>query len=318
MALLRHGGLRTAVACPVFIPPRADEWLVFHGEASPAEARVYIKVRVAADVPKLKLTGTIHGPASRYARTLQATTRFERPIIDAESLVEVILPDPCFWSPAAPYLYTAKVQLELAGERVWADERTFGIRRLGAQNERLYFDAQNWVLRGAAAANTSAIDWDAWREHDLAAVVDNPSDAFCAEADVRGLLVVAQCDATGQALHEQLANWQRHPSIGIVVLSADTQLSPSDRGLAPNTLLAARCERSDSPTPEWADISWQLESAHIANAPTSQARRRARIIERPSAATEPAAARVACDTTQRDWAGRGRIAGFVAGQTPAV
>jgi len=294
----------------VFIPPRADDWLVFHGEASPAEARIYIKLRLRPDFANLKLSGTIQGPISRYARTLQASTRFERSLIDAESLVEVILPDPCFWTPAAPYRYTAKLQLESAGERVWADERTFGIRRLGARNERLYFDAQNWVLRGAVAQDPQALDWDAWREHDLAVVVDSPSDAFCAEADERGLLVVARSPAAGSELSAQLVSWQRHPSVGFIVLQSATELAPVEQALAPNTILAARCEKLGAAIRAWANVVWQLEPADTARNPEI---RLPLVIERPSAPTNPAAARAICDATQRDWADRGRIAGFVAG-----
>ncbi len=294
----------------MFIPPRADDWLVFHGEASPAEARIYLKLRFSGDLADLKLTGTILGPTSRYARTLQATTRFERPISDAESLVEVILPDPCFWSPAAPYRYTAKLQLERAGERVWGDERSFGIRRLGARNERIYFDAQNWVLRGAVAREPRSLDWDAWREHDLAAIVEDPSEAFCTEADERGLLVIARSGATGTALQSQLLAWQRHPSVGIIVLDATSELSAAERAVVPNTILAARHDRPDTPIPDWAEIVWQLEPAGSTATPE---RRLARIIERPAYAEGPGAARSICDAAQRDWAGRGHLAGFVAG-----
>lgn len=300
----------------MFVAPRIDDWLVFHGEASPAEARVYVQVRHRAENAGLTLTGTILGPTSRYARTLPSSTRFTGRSRDDAFLAEVILPDPCFWSPALPYRYTAQVRLERGGQTVWSDERAFGIRRLGARGERLYFDAQNWVLRGAVAAESEPFDWDAWRAQDLAAVVDDPSEAFCAEADQRGLLVVARERATTSA---QLAMYQRHPSVGIVVLDAKAKLPDHARSTAPNLLFAARVLEYDMATiSTWADVAWLVETGPFRTPNAHESRAIPRIIERPATAANPHEARSHCDEIQRDWAKRGETAGFVSANTPLM
>src|SRR5690606_20877305 len=128
-----HGG---AVALPgrfamsagePFALPAPHDWRVFHGDANPTEARLYAHVRVPGADAALRLTGTIEGPTSRYARTLPAVTRITGGVAGDGILAEAILPEPCFWSPELPYLYRARIALEWNGQILWQDERRFGL-----------------------------------------------------------------------------------------------------------------------------------------------------------------------------------------------
>jgi hypothetical protein len=288
-----------------FVAPHADDWRVFHGEASPAEARVYVSLMLPDAAAPLTLSGVIHGPKSRYARTLPSSTRFKGTRRDAELLAEVILPDPCCWSPAAPYLYTAEVQLESDGHVLWQDTRLFGIRRLGARGQKLYLDAQNWVLRGGFVSDTSDFSWEDWREHDLAAVVTNPTEAFCAEADQRGLLIVAALEADAAGFANQMRSYQRHPSVGMVLAPAQIQLPADARALAPNALFAAKVDEYE-PVPDWADVVWRNAAPSISEPSTSLPE----VIARPGAERSPAVIRAACDALQRDAVRLGDRAGY--------
>ncbi|MDZ4781882.1 MAG: hypothetical protein SGJ19_16650 [Planctomycetia bacterium] len=287
--------------------PRSDDWLIFHGEASPAEARVYVRLRVDKPEAFHRLRGEITGPFSRYARTLSATTRFDVAVAGREVLAQRVLPDPCFWTPELPYLYQVRLTLERAGQCIWSDERTFGIRRLGVRGRRLYFEAKNWVLRGAFVEELADFDWDVWRELDLAPVVRAPSEAFCAAADLRGVLLGAMT-TEDEPLDEPLRRWQRHPSVGLILVDAATKFDPELRRLVPNTIVAAEFAAGSRPLPGWADVA--LWSFAIGGLPAAQSSPTL-AIRRLGRPAQPADLRDGCDFLQRDLAGSQELAGYL-------
>ncbi len=290
--------------------PQSDDWLVFHGEASPAEAHVYVQLRLPQSCEADRLRGEITGPFSRYARTLPATTRFAAPCRDDEFLTAIVLTDPCFWSPELPYLYQVRVALEQSGIEVWSDERAFGIRRLGVRGRRFYFEAKNWVLRGAHAQESTAFPWEDWREHCLTAFVREPSEAFCREADRHGVLLAALLEQPAHLQSALLNSWQRHPAVGFIVCEASADLSSETRHAAINSILVAKLTSDFRSLPPWADAAWA--ESPVAIAATALA------IEAPFLAVQrspgnrsPAEFRAACDRWQRELAGTGEFAGYI-------
>ncbi len=290
--------------------PQSDDWLVFHGEASPAEAHVYVQLRLPQSSAADRLCGEITGPFSQYARTLPATTRFAAPCRNDEFLAAIVLTDPCFWSPELPYLYKVRVALEQSGNEIWSDERAFGIRRLGVRGQRFYFEAKNWVLRGAHARESTDFPWEAWRELDLTPCVREPSDAFCQEADRHGVLLAALLEQPAQLQNDLLKSWQRHPAVGFIVCDASAELSSVTRGAATNAILVARLSSDFQTLPSWADAAWAESPVAIAaTAPGIEAPFLA--VRRSPGNSSPAEFRAACDRWQRELAGTGEFAGYV-------
>lgn len=293
----------------MFTPPSSDDWLVFHGDANPAEARVYVRLK-SPPLPGQSLRGVIQGPTSRYARTLAATTRFTGRPHGGEWLAEVILPDPCFWSPELPYLYQVELTLELGGQTIWSDQRPFGMRRLGVKGRRLYLEGKNWVLRGVRLLDESTVDWEACREHDLALVVPSPTEAFCEEADHRGLLIVARLESHDLNLPSTLLAWQRHPSVAMVVLPGGVAPDLNVRVRAPNLLFATSIEESSTTVPEFCDLAWldvpdKRELTHLLTGLSVPV-----IAADFSAQLCASEARTACDFLQRRLAASGEFAGY--------
>lgn len=287
--------------------PSADDWQVFHGEASPAAARIYVRMRLPSPPAVDRLRGEITGPFSRYARTLPATTRFEAVVRSQDVLAETVLIDPCFWTPGLPYLYRVRLSLESSGQDRWSDERTFGIRRLGVRGRQFVLDGKTWVLRGGTVHDTTRFDWNAWREQDLVAFVNEPEEAFCVEADQRGVLLAAKASATGRDLERSLRRWQRHPSVGLVVVPAEAA-NHAQFGDAPsNWIIASDVEGREQPPP-WADAlvckASFLEQASGVTRPVIAVRS----ASRPIAA---AAIRSECDRLQRDLAGQSQFSGYL-------
>ncbi len=296
------------LASPVAEFPSADDWQVFHGDANPAAARIYVRMRLAESAAFDRLRGEIVGPFSRYARTLPATTRFEAMVHGPNVLAEAALIDPCFWTPELPYLYRVRLTLEAAGQVRWSDERTFGVRRLGVRGRQFSLEGKNWVLRGGLVDDTTDFDWDGWREQELVAFVREPDDAFCAEADQRGVLVAATVASPCHRLETLLLSWQRHPSVGIVLLPAELTVPGELLGLSPNTLFVAEMPFDPTPTPAWADaVLYQgpaLETMSQAQVPRLIARRL-------PGRTSPKSIRSACDALQSDFASVAQFSGYL-------
>ena len=117
-----------------------DRLELFFGEAADALAHVYARLRGSDSQSQLQLTGTLRGPSCRYAKTLQATFSLADRGPGNSLLAEAIVPEPCFWTPEMPQLYQGDIQLRRRGEILAHTSRIFGIRRLGAQRQKLLFD----------------------------------------------------------------------------------------------------------------------------------------------------------------------------------
>jgi hypothetical protein len=287
--------------------PSADDWQVFHGEASPAAARIYVRMRLPSPPAVDRLRGEITGPFSRYARTLPATTRIDAVVRSQDVLAETVLIDPCFWTPGLPYLYRVRLSLESSGQALWNEERTFGIRRLGVRGRQFVLEGKAWVLRGGMVHDTTRFDWDAWREQELAAFVREPEEAFCAEADQRGVLLAARVAVPETPSEALLHRWQRHPSVGLVVVPAEAANHAQFADAPSNWIIASDVDGREQPPP-WADAlvckASFLEQASSVARPVIVVRS----ASRPIAA---AAIRSECDRLQRDLAGQSQFSGYL-------
>lgn len=283
----------------MFTLPTADDWVVFHGDANPAEARIYVRMTLPEADSDARFAATIDGPFSRYARTLPAKSQLVSHSRSGHFQADGILPDPCFWTPELPNLYRVRVALTRNGGTLWEDERLLGIKRFGPRGNGLYMEGKNWVLRGSFVQETADFDWDAWREQSLAAVVTNPTESFCHAADERGLFLVAVDQSGETPLREKARLWQRHPSIGVVVTEAP-QSAAVELTNAPGIVVASR-QHSDMAPIHWNDV----------NPTTSVPAARPTILVRHVECETVASRRGACDLLQRDSAQNGLFAGYV-------
>ena len=262
----------------------------------------------AAAVPQAFL----YGPESPYATTLRARYPLVRRPGAADKPAEAWIAEPCFWTPAAPYVYRYEVRFPPS---VPAVTGMFGIRRLAVQGDHLVFDRKHWVLRGAVASPVSqeqALPLAEWHEAPLAAAVDDPTDQLCELASRLGVLLVARVSDSGDVGAElrRLARW---PAVGIAILPAHPK-NDDLRRHARNLLLAQTisqtatveaaawaqlllCEVGDS-----ADFARKISACQL---PT--------VAVRPDGDSRtPAEACAACDRLQRDLAAEGlQLAGYL-------
>src|SRR5438045_8862035 len=111
---------------------------LFYGATDPAVTHVYVRWSAMLEASSQStLAGTVRGPFSQLARTLPATVSLADQGPGESLLARAILPDPCYWTPGAPYLYTVQIEIRDARRVVAEAERTAGSRPHGMAGRRL-------------------------------------------------------------------------------------------------------------------------------------------------------------------------------------
>jgi hypothetical protein len=286
---------------------------LFFGAASESMCRVYARLDTSSPSPAAgrkreawHLSGTLSGPYCEYATTLPATI----PLVDCgpgpQPLAEARLPDPCFWTPAMPHRYRARIELRESGHVIAVVERTFGIRPLAASGRSLRYGAKSWVLRGISRAEISPGTLEEWHAAEVAMLVAAADDATCEAASRLGVLLVAELE---RPQPEEVRRLARFPAVGVIVLPGDA--APQLDQVGHNVLLAQRLAAGVRPA-DWADVVlYAVDGGHDL-ATTANNCPLPIIVERPhSWLASIDAGRLACDELQRELAPLGQFAGYI-------
>src|SRR5690606_7240910 len=117
----------------------------------------------------------------RYSRTLPGRV----PLVDLgpgeHLLARAVLPDPCFWSPALPFLYRIQVEVVRGGQVVATATHSLGIRMFGAAGNDLRLEGKRWVARGVYGQSPPSSALPAMHDARLIACCSDPDEAFCCE-----------------------------------------------------------------------------------------------------------------------------------------
>ena len=283
---------------------------LFAGDSSDAIARVYAALPRAGLPADARLEGELVGPYCRHAKTLPARIRFADRGPGPTLLAEAIVPDPCFWTPDLPFLYSAELRVAAGDDTTATIQTPLGIRRLGIHGASVYLDANRFVLRGVRVDPAAIDDLIAAKQAASALFVTDPSDQFLREASEEGVLLAVELH-TGQ-LAAELARLSRWPAVAVVVLDGSLPAGKEHRLAARNILLARSVTTADlhlTPAP-WAHLLWwQIDAA---NAPTAAPSLHLPIIayRRTSKNTTIELGRRGCDRLQADLAPLGDFAGY--------
>lgn len=293
-----------------------SEFLRVHfGQTSSAEARVYVDLAGRDVAEGTRLSGVISGPQCAWSRTLSARLPLAPCRGAGPPLAEAIVPDPCFWSPELPFLYEARVEIQVPGQATEVVERTFGIRPLGVVGKRLVAAGKTWVCRGVRRQSVVETPLEEWRRQEATMVVDEPPEWLLGEASRLGVGVLARLGEGHEPLVRKLARACRWPAVLMVELSRAPSGEPAAtwRAAAPNTILVEPMAGEPDRAPaEWAwAVVCDVGSADSLGQFSSGCRLPVLARRRLDARCELAAARRACDLLQRDLAGLAEAAGYI-------
>lgn len=284
---------------------------VFYGRASPAEVQLYARWSgpAGADAPSARLQGEVHGPHCAYAQTLPLCVRLT-PQPGSPPLATGCLPDPCFWSPEAPYLYRVQLEWSSADAAPQRAQRLLGVRPFGAHGTQFLWAGKRFVPRFVRPTAGRPIDWQECRSAGAALWLEHPADAECEAASRLGVLLGASAAAHEDWASEasRLARW---PAVACLAVEGCSEERDYRRlqSVAPNLLIGQRL--TDAATPVARGAQFIVVDAKL-------------LLERPPwtcalpllvRGSSPAAAvaqrRSACDELQRALVGQVDPAGYI-------
>ncbi len=230
------------------------------GETNPMACRVYARLPGRSSLAGDRLSGSVRGPRCRYSSTLEANL----PLVDSgpgESLLAACLvPDPCFWTPQLPFVYSVEVDLHQRDRMLGSTTRLLGVKRIGVDQRRLLFDGLRWRPLACHVEAPPPDELMPWRDaatSDLALslAVTHPSDALCQEASLGGVPLIVSLDQSDPSPAAELIRLARWPAVCLVLVDERLSLSPADCRAAPNIVVGQiRRSFSSQPPADWAQV----------------------------------------------------------------
>ena len=277
------------------------------------ESSVRVTLAASGDVD-LSGEWELYGPRCEYGRTLAST--FRGRATEAGG-VEFLVTEPCYWSPAMPFLYELRLTDSLAD----GEAHIFGLRQLIAHGRNLRLGGERIVLRGACSQALDAAA--ASRAHNSeCAVALSATDEFQFSAASRlgafVLLDATRFDGDLGTLLERVS-WQ--PGVAAVTLSRERLRSARELSVkAAGVLLAQKFDSLD-----WGDAHSLASGAAVIVAMLADDERPPAwmaacgrpvvAIRRGAAYADFEQARIGCDRLQAELAPEFDLAGYFVSAT---
>jgi hypothetical protein len=296
-------------------PATTDQLALVTIDATETGVRLRIDgVRAIDSAAPVGFVGKLEGPTCKFARTLSTSYTVSRPQGGSRSgstLAEVYVADPCYWTPALPFLYHLIGNINHADGSTTSLDRMIGFRRLRPERASLRLEGERVVFRGAAEATFGIDGLDEARSAGAMLIVSDLNEDFCQAADRTGVGLIADLRNDAGSIGAKLRRLAWRPSVMVVILDveaasagreagllvantvrATAEPSPADSRLAPN-LFVVELSPGERP-PAWAALS----------------RRPVIAVRRGAAYADLQGARAACDQLQADLAPEFNLAGY--------
>jgi hypothetical protein len=264
----------------------------------------------------------IYGPKCAYARTLPTTFS---PTHRGPGQAEFLVQDPCYWTPALPFLYELIVEgsqlAAAAGATVLQGKAGearigFGLRRLASRRNSLYLEGKRFVPRGVNCDAVTPAALEQAHDAEVALIARTPPLDVLRQANQRGVLIIA--DQRGHPLDQ--APWlgdaaPLFPSVIMTIFDARQMRELERIEAAGDSLIAIAVGSNDAPpeaTPAMRRCAIAVELAAGERPPgwVANCGRPVIAIRRGGAYADFQAARAACDRLQADLAPQLDLAGY--------
>lgn len=293
---------------------------IFHGEATPAVARLYVRLDTDNSQSGWSLAGQVKGPYRTDAHTLPATTPLV-PCATGESLLAMaVIPDPCAWTPETPSMYQLDLQLHVPQERVMERQIVTGIRGLGARGPNLFRHGKRWVVRALESPTGEITNWTAWQSNASMMVVDPVTEtlvteAFLSQASKMGVPLVVKLPPSLQEMESLLCAISHWPAVSVVYVDTGSPMIVEPQRRFPNLLFAERfCGNQKILPAPWAQlVLCDVQSVEEFSMAISDCRETSPIVAVREIVQETSfeGVRSECDQLQRDLAGVLDCAGYL-------
>jgi hypothetical protein len=289
-------------------------------------ASVSVEVRDATDSSALvtiacadgtsatALGSELHGPVCAFARTLPSVVAAKG--ARAGGGVEFLVTEPCYWTPALPFLYDLQLRTQDAQGTIRELDRSIGIRRLIAHGRDMRLNGERIVLRGACCGQLEPSQLAEARAAETAILTPYPdSNVFDAAANTGVFLMVDATEKSGDVMSIFLGlSWQ--PAAAVVLLTREQIAADRVRAARRMNLLVAQHIKADDRIVE-ADMAAAadviaVELADGERPPAWMARIAKPVIaiRRGRVYADLYEARAACDRLQAELAPEFNLAGY--------
>jgi hypothetical protein len=205
-------------------------WCIIHGESQANLELSFTQPVVARDGTPYKIGGVLEGPYCTIARTLTAQFPLRTGVDSTgQAIATARVTDPCFWTPALPFLYRLTLTLTSQAGK-WTIEPMVGLRRWECDGQNFRLERKRVVLRGATSPSNADATLDDARAQEVTLLVVEPTDELCQEASRRGVGLIADLRNLGNAAPARLRMLAWHPAVLAALVddcdSASDELPP--------------------------------------------------------------------------------------------
>jgi hypothetical protein len=285
--------------------------------AEATDSLAHLVIRAAGEAKQIcGLTGSLAGPECRYARTLPSSYALSPLATSAGLLAELVLPDPCFWTPEMPLLYRLDMQLRSTAGETHAFSRLVGIRRWSVDRTALWLDGRRTVLRGVYAGPHDLTEKQLVEAHaeQLTLIAHQPDAAFCEAASRIGVALVTDLRGLGQpaAVTRELVRASHWPAV-LMALVEVSQVA-GDQPLPAGLMMVHPLDTSNGEMAPWSDgVLVATDAPHALPDWLAEVDKPVLALRRGPPDMCLATVRQACDRLQADLAPRFDLAGYFVG-----
>ncbi|QDS98081.1 hypothetical protein [Adhaeretor mobilis] len=191
-------------------------------EATDSQAIVRLNRLPENDI--VAIAGSMRGPRCRFAKTLPSMFSVKERGLDSKSkFIELLVTDPCYWSPQLPFYYDLELTVELADGSSQTLQHSLGLNRWECFAGQLRLEGRRTVLRGGAV---ETFDVSAARETGIAAMTQKHEGGFLREASEAGIPLIVDLREWNGDLSQRLAPLSWYPTVTFTVLDGSQTPGP--------------------------------------------------------------------------------------------
>jgi len=283
------------------------------------ESAAYALLKPSAGSVIRSLAGNLNGPHCQFARTLPADFALAE-TKSGLTVGQVI--DPCYWTPALPFLYDMQLTMQMHDEREIEQSAKVGLRRWECSGKNFRLESRRFVLRGAGCDQLTEENAAQARAAETALLVDHYDQSSFGIADYVGVLLILDLRSMDDFHSEIISKLSWSPSLFLILVNAD-QLARQKEQFAQQNLVVhwpknchlAQCLSASSEPAEMSDFSTAALAVELE--PGERPPNWLADIERPVVAIRRGVvnddlqqARAACDRLQAELAPEFNLAGY--------
>jgi hypothetical protein len=145
------------------MPARIDDVTIKPVRLTPTEAELAVEVTYSPAPAACELHGRLMGPTCAYSTTVEVAYPIRKSRVsedDPRKLIgRVIIPEPSWWDPDSPFLYTAVVELWSDTGKIDATRFSCGLRTAKLTPNGLWWNGRSLDLQTKLTASQTEAEW---------------------------------------------------------------------------------------------------------------------------------------------------------------